>query len=255
MTNLYEPGLWSLYPPLPSLYSNPWRGQVFPLILFTSLSLSTLSHQGHSSSPHHLPPPTTTRSLRWRIIMCGYRPPAPTPPPPGLHFYSSPALQPSVPHQWLDTSTLTQTPQEPPGDDWHICAVVFGYAPPLNHSNVQSGFLPPECLVHRCSVGPGLPVWTQPERVFLTHSYTLQPSFERSTRTKQSHSILPACLRCAGYITAKVFFTHHCTPESRTVIVRAVNSRFVDEKPQLQRSGAESLKKTFFRGTKKKSNK
>lgn len=33
--------------------------------------LSTLSHQGHSSSsPQHLPPPTTTGPLRWRIIMC-----------------------------------------------------------------------------------------------------------------------------------------------------------------------------------------
>lgn len=51
--------------------------------------------------------------------------PSPSPAPPGLDLYSSPALQPSVPHQWLDTSTLTQTPQEPPGEDRHICAVVF----------------------------------------------------------------------------------------------------------------------------------
>lgn len=55
--------------------------------------LSTLSHQGHrSSSPQHLPPPTTTRPLRWRIIMCCYLHFAPT--LHGLHLYSSPALQP-----------------------------------------------------------------------------------------------------------------------------------------------------------------
>lgn len=55
--------------------------------------------------------------------------------------------------------------------------------------------------------------------------------------TFTSHLKLPACLRCAGYITAKLglFSSPYCTPESCTAIVRAVNSRFVNEKPQLQK--------------------
>lgn len=108
MTNLYEHGLYlSLYPPLPSLYSNPWRGQVFPLILFTSLS-------PHSQSPRTQQQPSPPSSANnnkvsqvenYYVRLSSSRPN----PLPGLHLYSSPALQPSVPHQRRDTAGTTGT--------------------------------------------------------------------------------------------------------------------------------------------------
>lgn len=108
MTNLYEHGLYlSLYPPLPSLYSNPWRGQVFPLILFTSLS-------PHSQSPRtqqQPSPPSSANNNKVSQVENYYvRLSSSCPNPlPGLHLYSSPALQPSVPHQRRDAAGTAGT--------------------------------------------------------------------------------------------------------------------------------------------------
>lgn len=88
--------------PVKCLFSStlcPGGRQVFPLILSLHY-LSSLSHQGHSTSPHHLPPPTTTRSPRWRI-MCCYLILIPNP-----VFCSSvllPQVRPFIPNQWQDT--------------------------------------------------------------------------------------------------------------------------------------------------------
>lgn len=74
-------------------------GQVFPLILSLPY-LSSLSHQGHSTRPRHLPPLTTTRSPRWKIMCCDLLPDLKT--PHVLFLYSPPPLLLSVPQQRLD---------------------------------------------------------------------------------------------------------------------------------------------------------
>lgn len=226
MTNLYEHGLWSLSSPLPSLYSNPWRGQVFPLILLTSLSLHSQSPRTPQQQPSA---PTTTRPLRWRIIMCCYLPFSPPPP--------SPITCISI---LLLPSSLCPTPGR---DTSTSFAIVFSHAHDDIHGIAHKwGFLPPKGLWQRCCVGSVLPVWT--ERAF--HSFTSLAAIVWEINfpivASQLHRTCVAfdtsCLRWAGYIAATffffVFFLSYCTPESVTVIVRVVSLRLADEKSQLQ---------------------
>lgn len=156
MTNLYEHGLYlSLYPPLPSLYSNPWRGQVFPLILFTSLSL-------HSQSPRTQQQPSPPSSANnnkvsqvenYYVRLSSSRP-NPPPRPASLFFSCTPAICPTSEtgrcrsHRDHWEKTDTSAPQRP--------APLIRVVTPSSKSliMVQSGFLPPERLVQRCSVGP-----------------------------------------------------------------------------------------------------
>lgn len=193
MTNLYEHGLWSLYSALPSLYSNPWRGQVFPLILFTSLSLHSQSPRTQQQQPSA---PSSTNNNKASQVEHYYVLLSPT--PYGLHLYSSPALQP-LPH----TGDGTHPQPVPSYSAMHVWVVTTSINPLIN---VQSGLLPPECLWQHCCVGSVLPVWTERERfTHGAHSHPWQPSFESSTFTvhhnysthmekkKELHLTRPVC--------------------------------------------------------------
>lgn len=176
--------------------------------------LSTLSHQGHSSSS---PPPTTTGPLRWRIIMCCYLPPSPPWP---VHLYSPPALQPL-----FHTADGTHPPSR---------VVIFSHArlgcddTHFQPSwNVESGFLPPECLWQRCCVGSVLPVWTEGERKSAFHTrssfaslaaivweinFHIASQLQYMGGKKELHFTRPVCGE--PDTLQQRFFSSCCTPES-----------------------------------------
>lgn len=106
--------------------------------------------------------------------------------------------------------------------------------------NVQSGFLPPECLWQCCCVGSVLPVWTEGERAFHTRSsftslaaivweINFRVASQLQYMGKKRVAFDTSCLRWAGY-TAAIFFFNLTVHLRVTVIVRVVSLRLADEK-------------------------
>lgn len=225
MTNLYEHGLWSLYSPLPSLYSNPWRGQVFPLILFTSLSLHSQSPrtpQQQPSAPSSTNNNKASQVENYYVLLSSF---CPNPSWPASLFFSCPPA--SVPHWWWDTS----------------CALIFSHAclgcDDIHELTHKRSYL---WSVFDSAAVLALCYLCEQRECFThgAHSHPWHPSFDRSTFTlqymkKKRVAFDTSCLRWAGYIAATFFFfSSYCTPDSVTVIVRAVSLRLADEKSQLQ---------------------
>lgn len=198
--------------------------------------LSTLSHQGHSSSsPQHLPPPTTTGPLRWRIIMCCYlpfSPPTPSPTACASLFSSCPPA--SVPHRWWDTNPFR--------------VVIFIHAR-LGCDDIHE-------LTHKCSKWvltsgvslAALLCWlcvtcvnrggesdshTELIHILGSHRFIDQLSccITITVHGEKRVASDTSCLRWAGYTAATFFFFFNLTVHLRvTVIVRVGSLRLADEK-------------------------